>query len=81
MDTNLRLCVFCDAYGLTARQSRALPEIVEIRLKTLCAFIKRSAAAGDSDVGRVIEEGHLALYKCDIELMQRRRGELQKILE
>jgi hypothetical protein len=61
-NTNLRLRVFCDTYGLTARQRRALPEIVEIRLKTLCASIERSAAAGDSGVERVIEEGHLALY-------------------
>ena len=81
MDTNLRLRMFCDTYGLTAKQRRALPEIVEIRLKTLCAYIERSAAAGDSGVGRVIEEGHLALYQRDIELMQRRWDELQKSLE
>jgi Ser/Thr protein kinase RdoA (MazF antagonist) len=81
VDTNLRLRMFCDTYGLTAKQSRALPEIVVIRLKTLCVYIERSVAAGDSGVGRVIEEGHLALYKRDIELMQRRRGELQKSLE
>jgi Ser/Thr protein kinase RdoA (MazF antagonist) len=81
VDTNLRLCVFCDTYGLTARQSRALPEIVEIRLKTLCTFIERSAAAGDSGIERVIEEGPLALYQRDIELMQRRRDKLQKSLE
>jgi hypothetical protein len=72
--------VFCDAYGLTARQSKALPEIVEIRLKTLCVFIEGSAAAGDSGVERVIEEGHLALYQRDIELMQCRRDKLQKSL-
>jgi hypothetical protein len=73
--------VLCDAYGLTARQSRALPEIVEIRLKTLCAFIERSTAAGDSGIESVIEEGQLALYQRDIELMQRRRDKLQKSLE
>jgi len=81
VDTNLRLRMFCDTYGLTARQRRALPEIVVIRLKTLCAYIERSAAAGDPDVGRVIEEGHLDLYQRDIELMQRRRDELQRSLE
>ena len=77
VDTNLRLRVFCDTYGLTARQRRAPPQIVEIRLRTLCAFIERSAAADDPGVGRVIEEGHLALYQRDIELMKRRRDELQ----
>jgi hypothetical protein len=81
VDTNLRLRVFCDIYGLTVRQRRALPEIVEIRLKMLCAFIERSAAAGDSGVKRMIEEGYLALYQRDIDLMQRRRDELQKSLE
>jgi len=81
VDTNLRLRMFCDTYGLTAGQRRELPEIVEIRLQTLCAYIERFAAAGDSGLGRVIEEGHLALYQRDIELMQRRWDELQKSLE
>jgi hypothetical protein len=73
--------MFCDTYGLSAGQRREVPEIVEIRLKTLCAYIERSAAVGNSRVRRVIEEGHLALYQRDIELMQRRRDELQKTLE
>ena len=79
VDTNRCLRAFCDAYGLAAEQRRALPEIIEIRLETLCAFIESSA--GDSGVERVIEEGHLALYRRDIELLRRRRGELQKCLE
>ena len=81
VDTNRRLRTFCDTYGLATEQRKALPEIIEIRLKTLCAFIERSAAKGDSGVERVIEEGHLALYRRDIELLRRRRGELQKSLE
>jgi hypothetical protein len=58
-----------------------LPKIIEIRLETLCAFIERSTAAGDSGVEKVIEEGHLSLYRRDIELLRRRRGELQKSLQ
>jgi hypothetical protein len=41
VDTNLRLSVFCDTYGLTARQSRALPEIVEISLRRRYACSSR----------------------------------------
>ncbi|HEX2742516.1 MAG TPA: phosphotransferase, partial [Rubrobacter sp.] len=81
VDTNRRLRTFCDTYGLATEQRRALPETIEIRLKTLCAFIERSAATGDSRVERVIEEGQLALYRRDIELLRRRRVELQKSLE
>jgi hypothetical protein len=81
VDTNLRLRMFCDTYDLTKEQRMALPQVVEIRLKSLCAFIERSAAAGDSGVERVIEEGHLAQYQRDIELVQRRRDELQESLE
>jgi hypothetical protein len=72
---------FCDTYGLAAEQRRALPEIIEIRLETLCAFIERSTAAGDSGVERVIEVGHLALYRRDIDLLRRRRDELRKSLQ
>jgi Ser/Thr protein kinase RdoA (MazF antagonist) len=81
VDTNRRLRAFCDTYGLSSEQRRALPEIIEIRLETLCALIERSTAAGDSGVEKVIEEGHLSLYRRDIELLRRRRGELQMSLE
>ena len=81
VNTSRRLRVFCDAYGLSADQRKALPEIVEIRLETLCTFIEKSAVAGDPGVEKVIEEGHLALYKRDIDLLHRRRDELRKSLE
>ena len=78
VDTNRRLRTFCDAYGLATEQ-RTLPEIIEIRLETLCAFIERSA--GGSGVERVIEEGHLALYRRDIDLLRPRRDELPEVPE
>lgn len=78
---NRRLRAFCNAYGLAREQRTALPEIIEIRLETSCAFIEKCAAPGDSGVERVIEEGHLALYKHDIDLLRRRRDELRKSLE
>lgn len=68
------LPAFCDAYGLAREQMRALPEIIEIRLETLCAFIEKC-------VERVIEEGHLALFEHDVDLLRRRRDELRKSLE
>jgi Ser/Thr protein kinase RdoA (MazF antagonist) len=81
VDTNRRLRAFCDTYGLAADQRRVLPDMIEIRLKTLCTYIKRTAAAGGSGVERVTEEGHLALYQSDTDLLRRRRDELQKSLQ
>ncbi|MGH3146006.1 MAG: aminoglycoside phosphotransferase family protein [Rubrobacter sp.] len=78
VDTNRRLRTFCDVYGLTAVQRRSLPEIVERRLEALCAFIERAASTGSSDIGKVIEEGHLAVYRRAIELLRLRRDDLRK---
>ena len=81
VDPARRLRAFCDAYGLAKEQRIALPEIVRIRLETLCRFIEESTAAGDPRVEKVIEEGHLLLYRRDIELLDRRQDLLRKCLE
>ena len=72
-----RLRLFCDAYGLERGQRCGLLENVGRRLEALCAFMVSSAASGDASYEKAIADGHLDLYRGDLEYLRRRRAELQ----
>ena len=58
-----RIRLFCDTYGITAREVLAL---VVPRLEQMCATIRDSAAAGSIAFQRMLEEGHLEHYRHEI---------------
>jgi hypothetical protein len=58
-----RLCrvrLLCDAYGL---HFPGLIETAERRLESMCAYMVDRAAAGDAVHVRLVDEGHLELYR------------------
>jgi hypothetical protein len=63
-----RFQLFCDAYGIAAREVLAL---VEPRLQTLCALMIEQAHAGNVAFQQMIAEGHLAHYRRELLTLQR----------
>ncbi|MGW6637535.1 phosphotransferase [Streptomyces cyaneofuscatus] len=62
-----RARLFLDAYGCTRNQRIAAMDTVAVRLQSLVAFMRRSAADGDANSARHIADGHADLYLRDID--------------
>jgi len=73
MQTRLRL--FCDAYGLNNRDE--LLPMVERRLEALCEILVTGAAEGKPAYRKMVEEGHLAHYRREIEDLRLHRRALE----
>jgi Ser/Thr protein kinase RdoA (MazF antagonist) len=72
---SMRLRHFCDAYGLEDRSD--LLDMVQARLEQLCAHMLTKAGDGDIAFQKMVDEGHLALYRRDIEALEAHRGLLR----
>ncbi|WP_326707496.1 aminoglycoside phosphotransferase family protein [Streptomyces cyaneofuscatus] len=62
-----RARLLLDAYGCTRNQRIAAMNTVAVRLQSLVAFMRRSAADGDGNSARHIADGHADLYLRDID--------------
>jgi Ser/Thr protein kinase RdoA (MazF antagonist) len=62
-----RARIFCDAYGAAADERRHLPGMIAERLRTLVAFMRGRAEAGDETFVEDVEAGEAALYLADID--------------
>lgn len=71
-----RLKLFADAYGLGSGERKELPVMMAARLQALAAHIRHEAAAGNGDVQKNIENGHLTLYLDDIQYIENARQEI-----
>lgn len=71
-----RARVFLDAYGLPAKQHRALPDMLVERLQALVAFMEGEAARGVEKYRRDLEEGHDRIYRRDIAYISEHRDEI-----
>ncbi len=62
-----RLKLFTDAYGLSKSEKEQLPSMMIKRLQTLVTYMNSEADAGNIDVQKNIEDGHLKIYLDDIQ--------------
>jgi aminoglycoside phosphotransferase (APT) family kinase protein len=58
--------VFLDAYGATAAQREELPATMVKRLTALVEFMTAEADGGNRDFAKNLEDGHVTIYKNDI---------------
>ncbi|TCU27890.1 hypothetical protein EV130_103295 [Rhizobium azibense] len=65
-DQIVRARDFLDAYGVSADQRAAFPDLVLERLKALVAFMEKEAAQGSERYLKDIDEGHHRLFAADI---------------
>jgi hypothetical protein len=61
-----KMKVFLDSYGVTAGQREELPAMMIKRLTALVEFMTAEADDGNSDFAKNLEDGHVTLYKNDI---------------
>lgn len=73
-----RLKVFVEAYGLKNDEREQLPDMIMERINSLVTYMRNEADAGNEDVRKNIEDGHLKLYLEDIQYIKASR---RKILE
>ncbi|SFR57669.1 Phosphotransferase enzyme family protein [Anaeromicropila populeti] len=59
--------VFMDAYNATTKDREELPSMMVKRLSTLVQFMLAQADSGNEDFSKNVEDGHVKLYKCDIQ--------------
>ncbi len=71
---SMRLRVLGDGYGLDKHDRAALIDTVLSRLEYHCALMEDRANGGDTAFQRMIDEGHLALYRRDIDALDRNRS-------
>lgn len=73
-----RLKLFVDSYNLLNDEREQLPNMIIERIISLVAYMRNEADAGNEDVRKNIEDGHLNLYLEDIHYIKESR---EKILE
>ncbi|MFF7725840.1 phosphotransferase enzyme family protein [Streptomyces sp. NPDC008001] len=66
-----RAGLFLRSYGCTPAEGQAAVRTVAPRLQALVDLMRESAAGGDENFQRAIDEGHVDLYLRDIEYVQR----------
>ncbi|WP_240958554.1 phosphotransferase [Streptomyces barkulensis] len=71
-----RTRLFLDSYGCTPAERLDAVRAVELRLQALVDLIRQSAADGDENFQRAIDEGHVDLYLRDIRHVERNRDYL-----
>ena len=59
--------VFMDAYNATLQDRESLPEMMAKRLNCLVEYMENQAQNGNTDFEKNIEDGHIKLYKSDIQ--------------
>ncbi len=68
-----RVNLFFEAYGEKIAEDYV--EMVLLRLKGLCQYMKRKASDGDIAFQKMIDEGHLEHYQKDIQFIHEHRKE------
>jgi aminoglycoside phosphotransferase (APT) family kinase protein len=76
-----RLRVLADAYGLTAAERQALPEVTMARLRHLVDHLREQAAAGHPGFSRHVAEGHDLHYLRAVEEIDELRHDLTAALQ
>ncbi|RKF18769.1 phosphotransferase [Alginatibacterium sediminis] len=71
-----RARIFCDNYGLNAKQRRRLPSLMAKRLQALVNFMLKQASAGESCFIENVEHGHHLGYLADIDYINAHADEL-----
>ncbi|MBM7679329.1 thiamine kinase-like enzyme [Gracilibacillus alcaliphilus] len=71
--TKQRILLFLEAYGDSTEQDYI--GMVIRRLEGLCRTIQRKAQAGDKQFQKMMDEGHVKHYQCDIEFIHQHRTE------
>jgi hypothetical protein len=59
--------IFIDSYGATAEQREELPSMMVKRLTAIVEFMTVQADNGNEDFAKNIEDGHVVIYKNDID--------------
>lgn len=74
-----RLRLFCQAYGLEQPATEIL-DFVECRLQAMCSWLSEGVAAQDLVRQRLVDEGHLDYYRCEIASFRQHRPLLLRSL-
>ncbi|MFC5724569.1 hypothetical protein ACFP1Z_30890 [Streptomyces gamaensis] len=72
--------LFLDAYGCSERERTDAVELVPDRLRWLVTLMQETAAKGDPNFIRHIEEGHMDLYLRDIAYVESQRAAWRRLV-
>ena len=75
-----RLKLFSDAYGLREAEKAQLPSGMIERLQSLVSYMREEAEAGNEDMRKNIEEGHVDLYLRDIAWIRENEAKIRDSL-
>ncbi len=77
LDEQIRkLKLFSDTYDLDKNEREQLPHVMLERIQSLVEYMQKEADAGNEDVLKNIEDGHLELYIHDIQYIKASLGEI-----
>ncbi|MGO4103939.1 aminoglycoside phosphotransferase family protein [Leifsonia sp. YAF41] len=76
-----RARAFLDAYGCDRESRREAIGMVAPRLDALASLMRASAAAGDENFARHIDDGHLDIYLGDIDYIESHEAIWQSVID